>query len=150
MKVTFESGAWVELRDADKLTARDKATYAQATSVPYDMSQSGRAMQFNMGAITRQQNSVLAVLITSWSYDWILPSEDLSADDEGNLIYDHSILNIPVDDMNELEAAIEPHMEKLRGGPKAIQAQVVTTGTSSSSSSRARAIGTRKASPRTP
>jgi hypothetical protein len=144
VKVTFESGAWAEIRDAGQLTARDKATYTSAVSMPYDTSRTGGVVQFNMGIITRQLYTVLAALITSWSYDWILPCEDLSADQAGNLTYDASLLNVPVDDINELEEAVEPHMEKLRGGPKVIRSKVVTTGTSSVSSSREKAAVTRK------
>jgi hypothetical protein len=132
MKAEFTSGAWVELRGPQELTARDKARFSDATYMPYISSNAGAVHQFSLGNIHRQQDSVIAFLITAWSYDWILPSEDQSVNDDGRLVFEQSLQNLPIDDYNELEEVIAPHLEKLRGGPKAT---VVTTGSSKASSS---------------
>jgi hypothetical protein len=148
MRAEFESGAWADLPDPGTMTARDKAVWSAATFMPYDMSRTGKVTQISLGNISRQLNTMLAHFITAWSYPWILPSQDLSADDDGTLTYEQSLMNLPIDDYNELEAAAEPLLEKLRGGPKGTA--VVTTSTSSSSSSKAPRAGGRKSSRTTP
>lgn len=151
MKVTFSSEAWVEMRGSDELTARDKAAMYDATFLPSpmtaDMSGARLPATVSMGLIEQQTYAVLASVIITWSYQFPLPKDDGSVDLEGHLTWDESLKRLPLDDWNELEEAVAPHLAKLRsGGPKG--PRTPATSSTSNGTSRARAGSSRKASPK--
>jgi hypothetical protein len=148
MKAELESGAWVELLDIGKLTAREKAVYSAATIVPVRVGDAGvlGMSSVSLSTIDDQHKAVLAALIKAWSFELILPSEDMTVDVDNRLIYDQSLVNLPIDDYNELIEILDPYLDKLRGGPKARTQPKggPLTGPSSSSSPGGRAPSSRK------
>ena len=145
MRVTFTSGAWVDMRPPQELTAKDKMKVQAATVLPsVDWSTGAMSSPMTMDMISRQTFACLDRIITAWSYDWVLPKDDISSDEDGNRTWDASLLQLGIDDWNELEEATEPHLEKMRAAPKARGA----TTSRSNGSSRVRTPTSLKASPR--
>jgi hypothetical protein len=146
MRVTFESGAWVEMRAPGELNAKDKAKMLAATILPsIDVNGTGMSSPLSMDMLMRQTYAVMDRIITGWSYDWVLPKDDISQDEDGYRTWDASLLQIGIDDWNELEEAVEPHMVKMRGGPKGKKA----TTSSSNGFSKGAVTNSRKGSPKT-
>jgi hypothetical protein len=144
MKLELPSGNWIELRGPEELTAGDKLALHSSTEVPLNSAdlEDGRDTTFNftLGTIDEQLHGVLSRIITGWSYPYVLPKDDDNTDRRGKPTYADSLLRLSLDDWNELEEATEPHMEKLRASPKGRS----TTSPTSASSSRAKAVGSRR------
>lgn len=138
MRVTFESGAWVDIRPPGELTLKDKVFVNSATLVAVDwVNQS--ATKMSMAQMMGSQYATMARVILSWSYEYIIPKDDISSDEDGQKTYEASLMLMPLDDYNELEDAIQPHLEKLRGkGPKERNTST------SNGSSKGRAVSSRR------
>jgi hypothetical protein len=125
VKVDLPSGAWIEMRSADELTAGDRTAMYEATELPVSGSQIDAlaagtgSFRFSIGMVEAQNYAVLARLITQWSYGFMLPSKDDCLDELGQKTYQDSLRRIPLDDWDVIEEAIAPHMARLRNaGPK--------------------------------
>lgn len=94
----------------------------------------------SMESMRTQLYAVIDRVVLGWSYEYMLPKEDPSEDEDGNKTYDASLMCLPIDDMNELEEAVQPHMDKLQRGPKATGRR----SSSSNGSSRARVPNSRR------
>lgn len=141
MKAELKSGAWVEMRDIGSLNAKDKAVMLAATQIAVNMMNPGESTM-SLGGMTGQRHAVMARVITAWSFQYMIPSDDPSEDEDGSKTYEASIMYLPIDDYNELEDVIQPYIEKLSNtGPK----EGLVTSSRSNGSSRARAASTRRA-----
>jgi hypothetical protein len=124
MKLELQSGHWIEMRGAGELTAGDKSAMHSVTRLPIDGSEldsfaSGVGkFSLSLGMVEDQTYAVLARIIFGWSYPYCLPKDDISRDEDDSRTYADSLRRIPLDDWNEVEDAIAPHMAKLRSGPK--------------------------------
>jgi hypothetical protein len=147
MKLELSSGQWIEMRGPEQLTAGDKLAMHASTQLPMAGSQlddfaSGRGtFSFSLGTVDEQLYGVLARIIQSWSYPYCIPKDDISQDENGKRTWEDSLRRLPLDDWNELEEATAAHMDKLRQSPKGKR----TTSTTSGSTSRAKAGGSRTA-----
>lgn len=101
------------MRGPDQLTAGDRAAMQAAVTMPVPASGDIGTLEITLGMIDDQLWAVLGRLVFSWSYPMCLPRDDQSEN------WADSLAQIPIDDWNVIEDAIEPHMSKLRGsGPK--------------------------------
>lgn len=140
VKIPLSSGAWAEVRPLSELNGKDKIVVQSAAKVMINWNDPGSS-EMDINSIARQVYVVLERIILKWSYEYMIPSEDPSEDEDGNRTWDASLMVLPVDDLNELEEFAEPYLDKLRsGGPKGKQG----TGPASSRPSRGRATGSRK------
>jgi len=130
MRIDLAEGQWIELRDPNRLNGGDKdafdsvyePAFAQDVSIDgeddsYELSEDGtgmrpknkRTIRVTMAMVHEQRDILLSRLITAWSFtDIPLPYQTASRE------------LLPLDACRELEAAIRPHLEKLREttGPK--------------------------------
>lgn len=133
MKTTFESGAWVEHRPLQDLKAKDKDAVSESVRMALPVTEEGevdlsRGVTMSGVMQVAARNACIARLVTAWSYDLPVPRW------ENHEIHDEdSIGELPLDDINELEALIAPALAKLRQRPD----PKGTTTSSSSTSSRA-------------
>jgi hypothetical protein len=128
MRVTFESGNWVEMRSPAELMSGDRSAMHAATEIPVSSKQLNAASKgdnsilgditFSMGMVEDQQYAVLSRLISAWSYDFPIPRLDETTTPTGKPAFEDSLRQIPIDDWDEIDAAVAPHMAKLRKGPK--------------------------------
>lgn len=134
MKLNLSSGQWIEMRDANQLTAGDRLAMHSTTRLPVEPGSNGtRTYSFSLSDVDEQLYAVLGQIITGWSYPYCLPRDDDSFDEHGKPTFENSLRRLSLDDWDELEAATEPHMDKLRTGKKGKK----TTSTTSSSISLA-------------
>lgn len=101
-KVELPSGAWVEYRDS--LKAADK--FAVQDAVTLEFRESGN--RASLGMVNDQRNALLGRIITAWSFQAAIPSQNSfqAADVVIGDVMD-------IDDYNALADAIQPLMDKL-------------------------------------
>jgi hypothetical protein len=142
MKVNLTSGAWVEMRGPGELMAGDKLALHESTVLPVagsgleDFAAGLGTFNLPLGMMDLQLYGVLDSLVQGWSYPYCLPRDDDNVDDKGRRTWADSLKRLPIDDWNEIEEAVQPHMDKLRSSPKGRK----TTSSRSSSTSAARDV----------
>ena len=106
VKVDLPSGGWVEVRD--KLKAADKFAVQDAVVFTFE---SGGSQQISAGLQNKMRNALLSKIITGWSYELPIPSqnEKWATEDLGDIM--------DIDDYNALQQAVEPLFEKVSFSP---------------------------------
>jgi hypothetical protein len=105
LKVDLPSGAWIEFRD--KLRAKDK--FQVQDSLKFKV-KDGQEQEVSGGVTNLMRNALLAELITGWSLEAKLPSQDFKA---GMAAID----DMDIDDYNALQEEVEPLLEKVSFRP---------------------------------
>lgn len=127
MRHTFESGEWIELRPVSNLKAKDKDVYAAAVKLYVEFDDSGKpdmsSVPFSMSIPAIQRDALLARLMLGgdgWSFTTDggdpLPVPVWNEDLE-RLENHESIGELPLDDWNELEALLQPYIDKVKIKP---------------------------------
>ena len=138
MRSTFTSGAWVEHTPIQELKGKHKRNLdrvGRPQPVYRDGELDREATMSGLDIHTWQEakrDGVWAMVIDGWSYD--LPVPEIG--DSGQIVNVDSFGEMPLDDLDELEALMKPFEEKLNRKPD----PKGTTISSSNGSSRASAV----------
>ena len=136
------SGAWVEVRPIGELKRNDKIAVQrlQFEGIPMNDGDidwhAGALMPGGAGAINvrfgeNRRNTAIALVVTAWSFDGI----EVPQVRDGCLIGGDGIGELPLDDYDELEALIDPYIEKLTKAPDPKAPAAATTSSSNGRSS---------------
>ena len=106
-KVTLPSGAWVEYRE--QLKAKDRFA-AQAAAI-MSLGTDGETRLSGLAIQNEVRNALLANIITQWSYQHPVPSQNSFVANKGDYIGE--IMDL--DDYNVLANEVEPLLEKISG-----------------------------------
>jgi len=135
VRTTLDSGAWVEHRPIGDLKRKDKQLLSRLTTgklmgagldltafAGADEKTIGAAMMQSggvniMGFAAEQEDAILALLITGWSYDLPVPSIAVNEDGTPVIVHDGSLGELPLDDANEIEQVFAPYKAKLSRKP---------------------------------
>jgi len=152
MRITLESGNWVDILPVQSLKAkhRDRSDGAVKLYVQFDDQGNPdlSGMPLSMSLATVRRDALMAQIISDWSFV-IDPDEENSPKlpvpywdaEKDEIAYVLSYGEIPLDDFNELvEVHLAPYLEKIQRKPD----PKGTTTASSNGTSRGRASASRK------
>ena len=139
MRHDLTSGQWVDMRPVQDLKVRDQEVYeAPLTDFEIGFGEDGKPdlgeRKFSMKIPKLQRRALLCRLLTAWSFDLPRPMW------EGGIENEESFSELPLEDWQEIEALLEPYVEKikLKPDPKGSRSGT-STGSSTSSTTTARA-----------
>lgn len=139
MRHELASGAWVDLRPVQDLKSRDRDVWDDAHDQAMGVSASIANMEIDVREIAVSparlarlpRRALLARLLTAWSYEE-LPRPRWA----GGIENEESLAEVPLDDMDEITALLEPYVARIQARPDP-KGRRGATGTKSSSASKA-------------
>ena len=147
MRYELESGAWIDLRPVQDLKSRDRDVWDdahdQAMGISATVAEDGhldiQRLPVTPSRLSRlPRRALLCRLLNSWSYDGLpLPRW------AGGIENEESLAEIPLEDDDEIQALLDPYVEKIRARPDPKGRRGATTTKSGNGSSATRPHGSR-------
>lgn len=102
-----DAARWATIKNKEELNAGDRRAMRGAAPVQIVVNEERRQVTRQLAGDfeDQQRNALLARIITDWNLQWPLPAGDPAVFDD-----------MPIDQLDKLYEAIEPHMLFLNGG----------------------------------